>query len=80
MEFLTFCNFARLDKKCNDLMTVLNRTCGLRRNAVIGGWRKLRNGKIHNLYSSPRIIRTNKLSRMRWEGHIARMGERAMHI
>jgi hypothetical protein len=41
---------------------------------VMGEWRKLHNGKLHNLYSSPDIIRQNKSRRMRWAGHVARMG------
>jgi hypothetical protein len=39
------------------------------------GWRKLHNEDLHNLYSSPSIIRMIKSGRMRWVGHIARMGE-----
>jgi hypothetical protein len=42
---------------------------------VTGGWRKLHNEELHNLYSSPSIIRMIK-SRMRWTGHAAQMGER----
>jgi hypothetical protein len=40
-----------------------------------GEWRKLHNGELHNLYSSPDIIRLIKSRRMRWAGHMARMGE-----
>jgi hypothetical protein len=42
---------------------------------VTGGWRKLHNEELHNLYSFPSIIRINK-SRMRWAGHVARIGEK----
>jgi hypothetical protein len=42
---------------------------------VTGEWRKLHNGELHNLYSSPDIIRQVKSRRMRWAGHVARMGE-----
>jgi transcription termination factor 2 len=42
---------------------------------VTGGWRKLHNDELHNLYSSPNIIRMIKSRRMRWAGHVARMGE-----
>jgi hypothetical protein len=43
---------------------------------VTGGWRKLHNEELHNLYSSPSIIRVIKWRRMRWVGHAERMGER----
>jgi hypothetical protein len=42
---------------------------------VTGGWRKLHNEELHNLYSSPSIIRMMK-SRKGWAGHVARMGEK----
>jgi hypothetical protein len=42
---------------------------------VTGGWRKLHNEELHNLYSSPSIIRIIKSMRMRWAGHVARIGE-----
>jgi hypothetical protein len=38
-------------------------------------WRKLLNDELHNLYSSPNIVRVIKSRRMRWAGHVARMGE-----
>jgi hypothetical protein len=41
---------------------------------VTRGWRKLHNEELHNLYSSPRIIRTIKSRKMRWTGHVGRMG------
>jgi hypothetical protein len=43
---------------------------------VTGEWRKLHNEEVHDLYSSPRIIRVMKARRMRWAGHVARMGEK----
>jgi hypothetical protein len=43
---------------------------------VKGGWRKLCNEKLCDVYSSPSIIRIMKLQRMRWAGHVARMGEK----
>jgi hypothetical protein len=39
-------------------------------------WRKLHNDELHNLYSSPDIVRVIKFRRMRWAGHVARMEER----
>jgi hypothetical protein len=43
---------------------------------VTGGWRKLHNEELRNLYSSPSIIRMIKSRRMRWAGHAARTGEK----
>jgi hypothetical protein len=47
-----------------------------KRDEVAGEWRKLYNGELHDLYSSPSIIRIMKSRRMRWEGHVPRMGEK----
>jgi hypothetical protein len=55
---------------------VLRRIFGPKRNGVTGGWRKLHNEELHNLYSSPSIIRIIKSRRMRWAGHVAQMGEK----
>jgi hypothetical protein len=54
---------------------VLRRFFGPKRDEVTGEWRKLHNRELHNLYSSPDIIRQIKSRRMRWAGHVARMGE-----
>jgi hypothetical protein len=43
---------------------------------MVGGWRRLHNEELHNLYPSPNIIRVIKSKRMRWVGYIARMGKR----
>jgi hypothetical protein len=43
---------------------------------VTGEWRKLHNEDLHDLYSSPSIIRIIKARRMKWAGHVARMGEK----
>jgi hypothetical protein len=40
-----------------------------------GSWRKLHNDELHSIYSSPNIVRVIKSRRIRWEGHVARMGE-----
>jgi hypothetical protein len=53
----------------------LRRIFGPKRDEVAGEWRKLHNEKLHNLYSSPDIIRQIKSRRMRWAGNVARMGE-----
>jgi hypothetical protein len=50
---------------------VLRRIFGPKRDEVTGGWRKLHNEELHNLYSSPSIIRMIKSRRMRWTGHVA---------
>jgi hypothetical protein len=39
-----------------------------------GSWRKLHNDELHSLYSSPNIVRVIRARRMRWAGHVARMG------
>jgi hypothetical protein len=52
---------------------VLRRIFGPTRDEVTEEWRKLHNGELHNLYSSPDIIRQIKSRRMRWAGHVARM-------
>ncbi|KAJ4450274.1 hypothetical protein ANN_01694 [Periplaneta americana] len=54
---------------------VLRKIFGAKRDAVTGEWRKLHNTELHALYSSPDIIRKIKSRRLRWTGHIARMGE-----
>jgi hypothetical protein len=54
---------------------VLRRMFGPKRDRVTGGWRELHNEELHNLCSSPSIIRIIKSRRMRWAGHMARMGE-----
>jgi hypothetical protein len=54
---------------------VLRRIFGPKRDEVTGGWRKLHNEELHGLHSSPSIVRVNKARRVRWAGHVARMGE-----
>jgi hypothetical protein len=55
---------------------VLSRIFGPKRDEVTGEWRPLHNEELHDLYSSPSIIRIIKSRRMRWTGHVARMGEK----
>jgi hypothetical protein len=54
---------------------VLRRIFGPKRDEVTGEWRKLHIGELHNLYSSPGIIRQIKSRRMRWAGHVECVGE-----
>jgi hypothetical protein len=54
---------------------VLRRIFGPKSDKVRREWRKPQNGKLHNLYSSPGIIRQVKSRRLRWAEHVARMGE-----
>jgi hypothetical protein len=56
---------------------VLRRIFRLKRDKVTGGWRKLHNEELRDLYSSPSIIRMK--SRMRWAGHVTQMGQRQTH-
>jgi hypothetical protein len=59
---------------------VLRRIFVPKKDKVIGSWRKLHNVELHDLYSSPNIIGMIKSRRMRWAGHLARMGRSGMHI
>ena len=54
---------------------VLRRIFEPRRDDVTGEWRRLHNKELNDLYSSPLIVRVIKSRRMRWVGHVARMGE-----
>jgi len=59
---------------------VLRRVCGSKRDEVTGEWRKLHNDELNDLYSLPNIVWVVKSRRMRWAGHVARMGEdRGVH-
>jgi hypothetical protein len=59
--------------------TMLRRILGPKRDEIKGSWRKLHNEEHHILYSSPNIITIIKSRRMRWVGHVSRMGRREMH-
>ena len=58
---------------------VLRRIFGPKRDEVTWEWRKLHNGELNDLYSSPNIVRVIKSRRMRWAGHVARMGRVEVH-
>jgi hypothetical protein len=48
----------------------------LKREEVAGGWRRLHNEELHNLYASPNVVMVIKLRGLRWAGHVAWMGDR----
>jgi hypothetical protein len=54
---------------------VLRRIFGPRRDEVTGEWRKLHNEELNDLYSLPNVVRVVKSRRMRWAGHVSRIGE-----
>jgi hypothetical protein len=66
----------REEHKLRVFETRVLRIFGPKGNGVKEGWRKLHNEELHNLYSSPSIIRIIQSRRMRWAGHVARMGKR----
>jgi hypothetical protein len=57
---------------------VLRRVFGSKRDELTGEWRKLHNKELNDLYCSPNIGRVIKSRKMRWAGHVARMGERCI--
>jgi hypothetical protein len=57
---------------------MLKRIFGPKREEVAGGWRRLHNEELHNLYTSPNVIMVIKSRRMRWAGHVALTREREM--
>jgi hypothetical protein len=59
---------------------VLRRIFGPKREEMTGEWRKLHNEELRDLYCSPSIITMIKSRRMRWAGHVARMGGRGTRI
>jgi hypothetical protein len=73
-----FVTYLLVDRWC--LGTVLRRIFGQKRGEVTGGLRKLHNEKLHNLFSWPSIMRMITSRRIRWAGHVARIGRREMHV
>jgi PAS domain-containing protein len=54
---------------------VLRRLFGRKEEEVVGGWSRLDNEELHNLYASSNILRAINWGRMRWVGHVTRMGD-----
>ena len=63
------------DKNAQYLLRISRRVFGPKRDEVTGEWRKLHNEELSDLYSLSNNVRVVKSRRMRWEGHMARMGE-----
>jgi hypothetical protein len=57
---------------------VLRRIFGPERDEVTGGWRRLHNKELYAVYSSPNTVKVIKSIRLRWAGHVARMGKRCI--
>jgi hypothetical protein len=55
---------------------VLKKIFGVKRDKVTGEWRRLHNEELRDLYPSRSVIRVIVVMRMRWVGHVARMGEK----
>jgi hypothetical protein len=55
---------------------VLRRIFGSKKDEATGEWRRPHNEELNDLYSSPNVIGLIKLRRMRWAGHVARMGKK----
>ena len=70
----------REERKLRVFENMVLRIFGPRRDEVMGEWRRLHNEELNDLYCSPNIVRVIKSRRMRWAGHVARMGEgRGVH-
>jgi len=65
----------REERKLRVFEKVLRRIIGPRRDEVTGKWRRLHNEELNDLYFSPNNVRVIKSRRMRWAGHVARMGK-----
>jgi len=71
----TYCRFKSKLRPSISLCSIGAFRFGPRRVEVTGDWRRLHNEELNDLYSSPNVLRVIKSRRMRWAGHVARMGE-----
>jgi len=65
----------REERKLRVFENMVLRIFGPRRDKITGEWRRLHNKELNDLYSSPNIMQVIKSRRMRWAGHVVRMGE-----
>jgi hypothetical protein len=70
-----YCSYDSLADEKYPLHLYMPETTGDKKDDVTGEWRQLHGEELHNLYSSPNIVRQIKKRRMNWAGHVARMGE-----
>jgi hypothetical protein len=77
-DIFTFTSSVTL-REGNVLSAFENRLVGImfepKSEELTGGWRKLHNGELHNLYSAPNAISAKKSRKIKWAGHVAHMGE-----
>jgi hypothetical protein len=76
----TWSQTLRKEHRLREFENRVLRIFGPKRDEVTGGWRKLHNEELHNLYSSPSVIRMIKSRRIKWARHVAQMERRRMHI
>ena len=75
MTIFYFCSHIKLVFYTQIILNIIYLLFGPKKDKVTGEWRKLHNEELSDLYSLPNIVRVVKSRRMRWAGHVARMGE-----
>jgi hypothetical protein len=76
----TWCLTLREEHRLRVFENRVLRIFGSKRAVVMGGWIKLHNEELHNLYSSPSVIRIIKSRKIRWARHVVRMGRKGLQI